>query len=237
MEFRSWKWMVPGMAAPILLVLQLWINGWAEQAGVPSLYQCAWATVPIMAILAVQAAAGFRAYYRQIDVDQLSMKRNALATTAEIRLFEAARGMHPEAVRMLLKHRLMIWRIRETPIGELVDFVLDADPRVHYRFVEFVLLNSNFYSIYPKNRLNDKSRSFDPTKAVTDYEQYEAFITLLQSRTMLTEAYGNQPGLWIEPWKPELVARHFGIVLEAEENEEVLTAVKNEIIEETTKGE
>ena len=75
MEFRSWKWMVPGMAAPILLVLQLWINGWAEQAGVPSLYQCAWATVPIMAILAVQAAAGFRAYYKQVEVDQLSMKR------------------------------------------------------------------------------------------------------------------------------------------------------------------
>lgn len=234
-DFRTWKWMVPGMAAPVLLVLQLWINDWADTAGVPGARLCGFATMPMMMILLVQAWAGFQAYYRQIEVDQLSAKRNALATTAEIRLFEATKGMHPEAVRLLLKHRIAVWRIRETPIDELADWVLDADPRVHYRFVEFVLANSNFYNIYPKNRLNDKARSFDPTGVVTDYEQYDAFVRLLQNRTMLTEAYGNQPGLWIEPWKPELVARNFGVVLEAEEKEENLAAV--EIIEDKTKGE
>lgn len=233
-EFRNWKWMIPGMTAPILLVLQLWINAWAEKAGVPGARLCGFATVPIIAILAVQAWAGFTAYYRQIDVDQLSTKRNALAVTAEIRLFEATKGMHPETVRLLLKHRMVVWRIRETPIGQLADWVLDADPRVHYRFVEFVLTNSNFYNIYPKNRLNDKSRTFDPTGVVTDYEQYDAFIALLKNRLMLTEAYGSQPGLWIEPWKPELVARNFGVVLEAEEEP---SAVEKEIIEDKSKGE
>lgn len=235
MEFRTWKWMVPGMAAPILLVLQLWINNWADGAGAPGAKLCGFATLPMMMILLVQAWAGFTAYYRQIEVDQLSTKRNALATTAEIRLFEATKGMHPETVRLLLKHRMAVWRIRETSVDQLADWVLDADPRVHYRFVEFVLINSNFYSIYPKNRLNDKSRTFDPTGVVTDYEQYDAFVQLLQNRLMLTEAYGNQPGLWIEPWKPELVARNFGVTLEVEEDEPA--AVKNEIIEETTKGE
>lgn len=225
--------MVPGMAAPILVVLQLWLNNWSDAAGVPGVKLCAFATMPMMAILLVQAWAGFNAYYRQIEVDQLSAKRNALATTAEIRLFEATRGMHPEAVRLLLKHRMTVWRIRETPIDQLADWVLDADPRVHYQFVEFILLNSNFYSIYPKNRLNDKSRTFDPTGVVTDYQQYDAFVALLQNRLMLTEAYGNQPGLWIEPWRPELVARNFGVTLEAEEEEkEKPAAVENEIVEE-----
>lgn len=234
-EFRNWKWMVPGMAAPILLVLQLWINDLAKSANAEMLTWCGFATVPMIAILAVQAWAGFNAYYRQIEVDQLSARRNALATTAEIRLFEATKGMHPEAVKLLLKHRLTVWRIRETPIEELADWVLDADPRVHYRFVEFILTNSNFYNIYPKNRLNDKARSFDPTGAVTDYEQYDAFVSLLQNRLMLTEAFGNQPGCWIEPWKPELVARRFGVTLEAEEKED-LTAVDKEIIENQTQG-
>ena len=230
-DFRTWKWMVPGLAASILLALQLWISDLAAQdAGSPLSY-CGYATVPMMLILCLQAWAGFRAYYRQIDVDQLTSKRNALATTAEIRLFEATKNMHPDAVRLLLKHRMAVWRIRETPINELADWVLDADPRVHYRFVEFVLLNSNFYNIYPKNRLNDKARSFDPTGVVTDYEQYDAFVALLQNRLMLTEAYGNQPGLWIEPWKPELVARHFGVVFEADEKEEELIAVKEATVE------
>lgn len=234
-EFRTWKWMMPGLAVPILLVLQLWMNDMAARSGAPDLRICGFATVPMMAILAVQAWAGFNAYYRQIEVDQLSARRNALATTAEIRLFEATKGMHPVAVQLLLKHRLTVWRIRETPIEELADWVLDADPRVHYRFVEFILTNSNFYNIYPKNRLNDKAKTFDPEKVVTDYEQYEAFVSLLQNRLMLTEAYGNQPGCWIEPWKPELVARRFGVTLEAEEKEE-LTAVDKEIIENQTQG-
>lgn len=209
---RNWKWMVPALLAPVLFVLQMWINDFAERSDSAYLLWCGCVSVPAMVIFAIQAVAGFRAYYHQMDTDQLVARRNALATTPEVRLFEMARMMHPEAVRLLLMHRKVVWRIKETPLVDLVDWVLDADPRIHVAFVEFVLRNSSRYALMAKRMLNDKSHSFDPGRLVTDYEQYDAFTTVLQRRGMLTEAFGNQPGQWIEPWNPDLVARQFGIV-------------------------
>lgn len=227
---RNWKWMVPGLFVPVLFVLTIWMNDWAVRAGQPWLLWCGCVSVPGMAILAVQAVAGFRAYYQSLETDQLERRRNALATTAEIRLFEAARGMHPEAVRLLLLHKKDVWRIKETPVNELVDWVLDADPRVHVGFVEYVLENSMAWAIMPKHgRLSDKAYSFDPARLVTDYEQYDAFIRLCQTRGLLTEAFGNQPGRWIEPWTPELVARRFGVTLEEDGQDE--PAVENPYIQ------
>ena len=214
---RVWKWMVPAMLAPCFLVLQLWINLYAERARWPGLEFCGFATVPIMAILAIQAGAGFRAYYREIETMQFVDRRNAMATTAEIRLFEMAKLMHPETVRLLLHHRKMVWRIRETSLHELVDWVLDADPRVHVEFVEYVLKNSTQWSMMPKHGfLSDKAYDFDSQRLTTDYEQYDGLHKVLMNRGMATDALGNQAGLWIEPWNPELVARHFGIVLDEE---------------------
>ena len=40
---------------------------------------------------------------------------------------------------------------------------------------------------------------------------------MLVRRHMLTEASGNQPGLWIEPWTPERVGTRFGLTLYEEE--------------------
>lgn len=208
-EARNWKWLVPAMTVPLLLTMQLMAY---ELTDARMWRWCGLATVPMMAILSVQAVAGFRAYYRQLDADQLRTRREALANTAEARLFEMARGMHPEAVRLLLTHRKVVWRIKGTPLAELVDWVLDADPRVHVGFVEHVLRSSNTFSLMAKRTLNDKSYAFDPEKLVTDYEQYDGFERILQQRGMLTDGYGNQPGQWIEPWTPELAARQFGIV-------------------------
>jgi hypothetical protein len=184
---------------------------------------CGYASVPIIFILAIQAWAGFRAYYRQIEVDQFAEKRRALADTPENRLAESLRGMHPTTVQMFFKNRMEKWRIKETDIEELVDWVLDADPRIHVRFLEHVLNHSTGWAIMAKRTLVDKSYSFDSTRVVTDYEQYDALIMLLQRRGMLTEGYGNEPGQWIEPWLPELIARKFGI--EVEKDEEQTSAV------------
>ena len=35
----------------------------------------------------------------------------------------------------------------------------------------------------------------------------------------MTLGHGNEPPVWIEPWKPELVAARFGLVLEEEVEE------------------
>jgi hypothetical protein len=215
-EPRIWKWMVPALLSPCPLILQLWLN----QAGIPELLLCSFATLPAVMILAIQAAAGFGAYYREIEVRQLVEKRNALATTPETRLLELGHLMHPETVRLLLANRQVAWMIPETPQDELVDFRLEADPRVRWTFVEYMLRNSNDYSLMPKNRLGDKSYVFDKRKLVTDYQQYDAFFRILLNRGIVTEAHGNQPGLFIEPWNPARVARQFGISLEDEIMEE-----------------
>lgn len=223
---RNWKWIVPGLAAPMLLMFQLWINDWAIQAGAPAAQYCGLATVPMIGILLIQTWAGFRAYYRQIEVDQLSQKRAALSDTAEVRMAEAMRGMHPETVRLFLKHRLEVWRVREMEGNELVTWVLDADPRINWIFIEYVLRHSNFYNVMPKRLFSDKSFKFDPMGVVTDYEQYDALISLMQRRGWVTEGFGNQPPAWIEPWKPELAARRFGLDISAEEDEQPVDEVK-----------
>jgi hypothetical protein len=200
--------MLPAVGLAGLLMAQIWIS--AEGEG-PWLY-CIYGNVPVMLILAAQSLAMFYAYYTALYTNQFVARRRALAENAETRLFEMARMMHPEAVRLLLMHRKVVWRIKQTPLKELVDWVLDADPRVHVGFVEYVLQHSNFYALMPKHDLSDKSHSFDSERLVTDYEQYDAFVTILQRRGMLTQAFGNQAGQWIDPWNPELAARQFGIV-------------------------
>jgi len=212
---RVWKSMVPGVGAAAVLMLQMWIGG----SGKPwmQLY-CAYATVPVMILLAVQCVVMFWAYYARIFNDEFVERRRALSTTAETKLFEMARMMHPETVKLLLMHRKTKWRIKEAKVNELVDWVLDADPRIRYEFVEYVLVNSNQYAMMPMGRLSDKSFQFDPDRLVNDYDQYRAFHKLLMNRMMVTDALGNQAGQWIEPWNPELVARQFGIAL-VEESE------------------
>lgn len=212
---RVWKFMVPGVGAAAVLMLQMWIGG----SGKPwmQLY-CAYATVPVMILLAVQCVVMFWAYYARIFNDEFVERRRALSTTAETKLFEMARMMHPETVKLLLMHRKTKWRIKEAKVNELVDWVLDADPRIRFEFVEYVLVNSNQYAMMPLGSLSDKSFKFDPDRLVNDYDQYRAFHKLLMNRMMVTDALGNQAGQWIEPWNPELVARQFGIAL-VEESE------------------
>lgn len=208
---RVWKWMVPALFIPCILAAQLLINSQAEAW----MQYFVFGSVFVMVILLVQAIAMFRAYYAEIWTNQFVERRNALSTTSETRLFEMARMMHPETVKLLLMHRKVKWRIKESHINEMVDWVLDADPRIRVEFVEYVLKNSTQWAMMPKHGyLSDKAHEFDPDHLVTDYQQYDAFHQLLINRAIATDAFGNQPGQWIEPWMPELVARQFGISLE-----------------------
>lgn len=216
-ELTMWKWLVPAGLVPLLGGAAMWLGEF------DGFLYCASALVGLMAIFAVQGWAGFRAYFRELESVQYERKHTALANTAEVRLFEMARTMHPQTVQLLLKHRREVWRIRESKDIENVTWVLDADPRINVMFVEHVLRNSNPYSMMAKRMLNDKSRGFDPLGVVTDYEQYDAFEALCKRRGYLTDGFGNMPGVWVEPWKPELVAKRFGLSLvdEVEEEEAV----------------
>jgi len=223
---RVWKWLVPAAVMCAMPPLAMWVSAIAEKDGWPSLVFCNYFLIGLMPVLAVQAWAAFGAYYRHQAVDDFTQKRNATSNTAETRLFEYARSMHPETVRLLLLQRKLIWRIKEAKPGEMVDWVLDADPRVHVTFVEYLLKNSNPYAMMPINKFSEGSYSFDSEKLVTDRDQYMAFHRILLNRNMATEAHGNMPGQWIEPWNPELAAARWGIKLY--EDEEVFEVVEEQ---------
>lgn len=125
-------------------------------------------------------------------------------------MFEAAKGMHPDAVKALLVHRRSIWRVRYVPLKDTVDWIFDEAPTVHAGFVDFVLDHSNG-SVMSKRLLSDGSKQFDPEELVTDYQQYDDLVTLMQQKLMCTQAYGNQAPQWLAPWTPELVRHHFGL--------------------------
>lgn len=204
------SWLVPAVLVPVVFSLALALNGFGAQGSV-----CAMGLVGVMMILAVQGWAGFRAYYRQVEVDQLRARRDALTLSAEGQLAEAFAHMHPETARLVLNYQKTVWLIDECDVDDVCTWYLKADPRINARFVEWVLLNSNMYAIMPAHgRLNDKAFNWDRT--VSDRLMYQAFCDVLIRRHMLTDPNGNQPGLWIEPWNPARVAKRFGLVLEEE---------------------
>lgn len=125
-------------------------------------------------------------------------------------MFEAAKGMHPDAVKALLVHRRTVWRVKYIPLKDTVDWILDEAPNVHAGFVDFVLDHSNG-ALMAKRMLVEGSTKFDPEGLVTDYEQYDVLLLLLQSKLMTTAAYGNQSPKFIPPWNVELVRRRFGL--------------------------
>jgi hypothetical protein len=206
-ELKMWNWLAPGIVAGLLLGLAMFFGG----SDVTGAEYCAGALVFVVVLLFVQTISGYRAFYRQIEVNQFSQKRTALADTSEVRLAEFMRQMHPETVRLFMKHRLEVWRIKEMRGEELFTLVLDADPRINMKFLEYVLRHSNPYALMPKRVLNDKAKTFDPLGVVTDYEQYDALASLMMRRGWVTDGFGGQPPVWIEPWRPELVARRFGL--------------------------
>ncbi len=227
-ELKVWNWLAPGIFSGAFLFAALFM----ASADLYGAQYCAGALFFAAVLLFVQTVSGYRAFYRQIEVDQLSQKRTALADTPEVRLAEMIRQMHPETVRLFFKHRLEVWRVKEMKGSELVTWVLDADPRINWMFFEYVLKRSNFYALMPKRMLSDKAHSFDPMRVVTDYEMYDALVEMLMRRGYVTQGFGNQPPVWIEPWKPELVARKFGIELYEEDvvgsvNDGQLSPVEN----------
>ena len=136
--------------------------------------------------------------------------RSEMNATPEVRMFEAAKGMHPDAVRALLIHRRTVWRVKYIPLKDVVDWIMDEAPNVHAGFVDYVLDRSNG-TIMSKRLLSEGSKSFDPDGLVTDYQQYDDLIKLMQRKLMITGAYGNQGPKIIPPWTLETIRHWFGL--------------------------
>lgn len=197
------SFMVLGMMAAMCfgVAWALMNAGYVEAAAVAGLF---------MLIFTVVGLASFAETQSRWMADVFRQRREALAVTPESVLFELARTMHPETTAQLLLYRKIVWRVREARADELCEWVLDADPRVTVHFVEYVLQNSNPFTIMPKNRFAEGTYSFDAAKITDDRTMYEAFYQLLLGRHMITEYSNQSAGAWIEPWNPETAARRFG---------------------------
>lgn len=203
---RNWKWMVPAaLVAPCLVWWNdWWMAGgmWAELAMIP---------LAIAIVMVVAAIVNLYLYVMDHQADIYANVQTARNATPEVRMMEAARGMHPEAVKALLVHRRTIWRIKYVARKELVDWVLDDAPTVHAGFVDFVLDHSNGVSLMPKRFLAEGSTRFDPDGQVTDYEQYDDLLLMMQQRLMITQAYGNQAPHFLPPWDVAGLRKRFGL--------------------------
>lgn len=204
-ESRNWKWMVPAALIPVMIVVWYWFMdmGW-ENAGI----------IPIgaAAILFIAAVMNFALYVYEHFSDTYMNMHHALYSTPEVRMFEAAKGMHPQAVEALLIHRRAIWRIKYLPFKDVADWILDEAPSVHAGFIDFVLDHSSSVSVMAKHGiLSQGSKQFDPEGLIEDYQQYDDLILLMQQKLMCTEALGNQPPKWIPPWNSDLVRHRFGL--------------------------
>lgn len=222
-ESRNWKWMVPAALIPVMVVIWNWImeKGWVDFGLIP---------LGIGFILFIAAAVNLYLYVYEHAADIYSEYQLARNSTPEVRMFEAARGMHPQAVEALLIHRRAIWRIKYVPFKDVADWILDEAPSVHAGFVDFVLDHSNSVSVMGQHGiLSQGSKQFDPNGLIEDREQYADLILLMQQKLMCTEALGNQPPKWIPPWNPDLVRHRFGLDGDQyviEEQSEAMAAIR-----------
>lgn len=228
---RNWKWMVP--AALSFPAFVLWSKayfewGWGDWSLV---------FVGLAIVLGVAFVVNLWVYVADYWSDTYANIRMALNTTPEVRMFEAAKGMHPDAVRALLEHRRTIWRLKYVPQKNMVDWILDEAPSVHAGFVDFVLDHSNG-SLMPKHGfLSEGSKRFDPEGIVTDYQQYDDLVLLLQAKLMATAAYGNQAPKLIPPWTVELLRHRFGLDGEGYDSAEEMSVAMRAVVKEHAKDD
>lgn len=215
---KSWEWLLPAS----LLAFCLPVLSWLRDADLPGGEFCWGAVFLVMLLLAGQAVKLYASYWGGVEADRFRAHREALALTAENQWAEAFRSMHPETARMVLNYSKTVWLIDECDVNDLCEWRLASDQRINARFVVWVLQNSTPYSIMPQHgNLSDKAFNWD--RVFSDRLMFQAFCAVLERRNMLTQAHGNQSGLWIEPWNPARVAKRFGVehLMEVEEGEVV----------------
>lgn len=215
-ELRSWNWLVPAIVAGMLFALVLWL--WSlpgEFAG-----YCAGGAVLVVLFLSLQAISGYRAFFRDIYVEQTErLKRAQTLSELSVRL-EAARGVHPEIVKAFLAEQNRVWALKQgdAPRQIIPHSVLYHAPEVTDIFVEYFLKSSTDVSVMPKRLLVEgRKNRFDPWGLVDEYTMYDRLVALLARQGKLIK-YSEYDGYtWAAGWSPKLVADEFAMVMEEDE--------------------
>lgn len=222
-EPRVYKFLLPSLVLVLLIPLGLWVNMVAERNAWAWFGWCNYAVFGAMPILALQAFAGFRAYYRRLAVDDFVAKRQAEIMTPQIRLAETMKQMHPAAINILSMYGRSTWMLMPGAKADKDDAIwILYGTQVTSSFIVDFLKSSTVTACVPMYKFaNDGAKLHAPhnmrSSWCSDREQYSQFVNYLFGRGIVTMAHGNLPAEFIAPWNPENVARSFGFELYEEE--------------------
>jgi len=204
---RTWKYALPWA----MVVLLIPVTGKMMASLNPEIRY--WSMLPsgFIVLFGIIGLLDLWKYMSAHNVDLFERQQNALSMTPLVLLSQNMKQMHPEAVRVLNRFGVRTsWQVRvNANLGER-DWVL-ADTNVHFGFIEYILLNSKT-SLYPKYRLSEGSKKWDPDGLVEDRVQHQEFEMWLFARLMVTRSHGDyKPAEFIPPWTPNLIMEILGL--------------------------
>jgi len=201
------KWAVPGT----LVVLLIPVIG--KMLASPNAETQYWSMIPVglCGLCIIVFGVNLWKDMSKHSQELFSERQSALSITPLVLLSENMKQMHPEAVRVLNRFGVRTsWQVRVNANDGTRDWVL-ADTNVHFGLIEYVLLKSNG-ALYPKFKLGEGSKKWDPDGLVEDREQHVEFERWLFARMMVTRSHGEfKPAEFIPPWTPELVMEMLGL--------------------------
>lgn len=220
------KWVTPAILVPVFLLLTraLYFAPWG-------LAWLGFVSGTAAAICAIVSVTNFHDYRRDQVVLYLERRQNALAHTHDVAQLEAARGVSPESVKMLINEHQRVWMLRSgvADRGISPHTVMYGAPDVTEFFVQYFLESSTETSVMPKRLLSDKRKNrFDPWGAVTEYEMYDHLIALLLREGKVHRWSEFDAYEWVHPWTPELVAVSYGWEWKKSNNDETAEAVESQ---------
>lgn len=224
-ESRNWKWMVPGVTFPLLLLFTRAFfqspHEWVRWVGV----------VPGFAALicAIATISNYFIYLRDWNTTFIERKYGVLNETYTARELRAAQGVHPDVARMLLGERDRLWKLKagDATAGVVPHSVLFDEPDVTDMFFMYFLENSTEKHPMPMHGklVEGRKNVFDPHKLVDEYTMYRKTIAMLARKRIIVQWSNGSPWEWNQPWDPELAAASWGLELGTVEEEQKAPSV------------
>jgi len=219
-EARNWKWMIPGMALGLAMLLTRFLlmspTDWVRWLAVMPGF--------ISAMCAIAAIGNLVDYRREQSTGMFERRRRAMSLTPLSAELDAARGVHPDVVKVLINERHRVWMLKSGVRSEGINphSVLFGAPDVTDSFLMYFLQSSTDSTVMPKRLLVEgRKNRFDPWGAVDEYTMYDHLLALLEKQGKVVKWSEFSQFEWCDPWTPALVAEDFGLEWEAESVEEV----------------
>lgn len=162
-------------------------------------------------LFGVIAATNWWKLWSKHRQELFSERQTALSVTPLVLLSQNMKQMHPEAVKVLNRFGVRAtWQVKVNKNDGTRDWILMGTD-CHFGFIEHVLSRSNG-TLYPRWKLVEGSKKWDPDGLIEDREQHRQLETWLFSNLMVTRAHGEfKPAEFMPPWTPEAVMDVMGL--------------------------